>query len=435
MTNGNHLPKNGFNYDKLIDFGNHKLYHILTMEYENTYKLYFKLNQDDFKNELEKKLKSDDTILFSLEINNHQSFFHYNRFVFEKLLSVETKNAELNSVFDSLPQIAKNQYIRNTLVAEVKNTNELEGVFSSRKEIFELTEDFKKCKSDKIGSIVKKYMLLMSDDGEKEISSCRDIRNTYNDLFNLDGKSLIEDKDKPDGNYFRKGFVGVYDGDGNLIHKGLSGENTIIEAMEEALSILNNESINMYIRLALFHYIFEYAHPYYDGNGRLGRYLLSLMIKKEKSDIFAFRVSSGINSRKSKYYKAFEVTEDPRNYGDLGTFVYELLSIFEQEYIDSIHYAKNKKKLMDSLYKELIDMNDEYSKNEKEVLYLLIQAYVFSDFGVSVNEITSITKISSRTIRRLISSFKEKGMLKEERFGKVIYYNLNKTSLDDGNLK
>ena len=400
------------------------------MEYENTLKRFHKLDSDTFMRELEKKKQSDDTILFSLAMHGNQSFFSYNRAIFEKLISVETKNAELNSIFNSLPLIAKDQYIRNTLVAEVKNTNELEGVFSSRKDIFELTEDYKKCKSDKIGSIVNKYMLLMSDKGEKEISSCRDVRNIYNDLFNLNGQSLIEDKNKPDGTYFRKGFVGVFDIDGSLIHKGLPGENAIIEVVEEALSILNNEEINTYVRLALFHYMIEYAHPFYDGNGRIGRYLVSLFLKKKKSDIFAFRVSSGINSNKNKYYKAFKMAEDPRNYGDLGTFVYELLDIFEQEYAKSIQYAKSKKELMDKLCEEYIEKNDDLSKNEKNVLYLLIQAYVFSDFGVSVNDITSTTGISSRTIRRLLSQFKEKGMLKEEKFGKVIYYNLAISPID-----
>ena len=399
------------------------MYDIYAMEYESTIKLYFKMKPADFKVELENKLNSKDTLKLNVFINGNQVFFHYDSFIFNKLISVETKNVELNSIFNSLPLIAKNQYIRNTLVAEVKNTNELEGVFSSRKEIFELTEDLKKCKSDKIGSIVNKYMMLMNNKEEKEISSCRDIRNIYDELFDINGKSLIADKDKPDGVYFRKNFVGVFDATGKLVHKGVTGENTIIEITEEALAVLNNADINTFIKLAIFHYIFEYAHPYYDGNGRIGRYLISSVVKKEKSDIFAFRVSSGINARKNQYYKAFELTEDTRNYADIGTFVYEFLDIFEKEYIASIEYAQKKKSAMDKLYKEYIDKGS-YSKNEKSVLYLLIQTRVFSDFGVSISDISSITEVSERTIRRLISQFKQQNMLNEKKYGKTIYYNL-----------
>jgi len=85
--------------------------------------------------------------------------------------------------------------------------------------------------------------------------------------------------------------------------------------------------------------------------------------------------------------------------------------------------------LMESMYREFVEKNSNNSKNEKTLLYLLIQAYVFSDFGISVNDMAKITEISERTIRRLISDFKKKGMLTEEKYGKVIYYNLSKTNI------
>lgn len=394
------------------------------MEYISTLKQFHLLNKTDFDASLEQKKKSPDTLLFGFKIHGYNAFFHYDHVIFEKVINVETKNVKLNSIFESLPQIARNQYIRNTLVAEVKNTNELEGVFSSRKEIFELTEDLKKRNSDKIGSIVNKYLLLLNNKEEKEIVSCKDIRSIYDALFNVGNKSLIAEKDMPDGIYFRKNFVGVFDGLGNLIHKGLSGENAIIEAIQESLAILNNNDINLYVRLAIFHYIFEYVHPFYDGNGRIGRYLISSVIKKEKSDIFAFRVSSGINIRKNKYYKAFKDTEDVRNCGDLGTFVYEFLDIFEKEYDKSIEYAIEKQKLLNKYCDDYIESGKKFSKNEKNILFVLIQARVFSDFGVSVNEICKATNSSSKTVRRSILKFKQMELVVEEKYGKTNYYNL-----------
>lgn len=400
------------------------------MEYESTFKLFFKLDSEKFNEELQRKYNSPDTLKFEFKINDIPSFFYYDRFIFDKVVSVETKNAKLNGIFESLPKIAKSQYIRNTLVAEVKNTNELEGVFSSRKAIFELTEDLKKRKSDKIGSIVNKYMMLLDNKEEKEIASCKDVRTVYDNLFYLDNKSLISEKNKPDGIYFRTNFVGVYDELGALIHKGINGENAIIEAIQEALKIFNKEEVNPFIRLAIFHYIFEYAHPFYDGNGRIGRYLVSLAIKKERSDIFAFRVSSGINARKEKYYKAFKNTEDPRNRGDLSTFVYEFLDIFDKEYDDSIKYALEKKKKMNELIDAFVESDTyDFSKNEKSILYILIQAHVFSDFGVTVKDIKDITNISDKTIRRSLAVFKEKGMLAEDKEKKTVYYNLKDSSL------
>lgn len=394
------------------------------MSYESTLKQFFKY-PDDFKKMYEEKFKSSSSLHFNFVINEHPSFFNYSLSIFEKVLSVVQKSTTLNSIFKSLPPIAGRQYIRNTLVVEVKKTNEIEGVFSSRKEIFELAEDLKKNKSNKIGSIVNKYLMLLNEENHKDIRTCADVRKIYDDMFYSDGVSLIDKKNELDGLYFRNNFVGVYDTEEKLIHAGISGEKNIIDGIEEALEVLNNPSINIFIRIAIFHYMFEYIHPFYDGNGRVGRYIVSQKLYDEMDDVFAFRVSAAINAKKNKYYKAFEETEDKRNYGDITTFVYELLDIFEEEYDNSIEYAKEKKKLLDTINQEIIEKNkSKYTKHQLDVLWVLAQAYVFSDFGVTAKEIADVVNISVKTIRRLLSSFRKEGILKEEKYSKAMFYSL-----------
>jgi len=395
------------------------------MNYESTLKQYFKY-PNDFKKMYEEKYNSTSTLHFNFIINEHPSFFFYSLPVFEKVLSIYQKSNILNDIFKSLPPIAGKQYIRNTLVVEVKKTNEIEGVFSSRKEIFELVEDLKSMKSNKIGSIINKYLMLLDEkNSNRDIRTCADIRKIYDDMFYSNGTSLIEKKNELDGLYFRNNFVGVYDSSERLIHKGISGEENIISGMEEALEVINNSSINIFIRLAIFHYMFEYIHPFYDGNGRVGRYIVSQKLYDEIGDVFAFRVSAAINAKKNKYYKAFEDTEDVRNYGDITTFVYEFLDIIEEEYNNSIEYAKSKKELLDKINKEIIEKNnDKYSKHQSNVLWVLAQAYVFSDFGVTAQDISEIVGVSVKTIRRVLASFKNEGILKEEKYSKAMFYSL-----------
>jgi Fic family protein len=171
--------------------------------------------------------------------------------------------------------------------------------------------------------------------------------------------------------------------------------------------------------------MFEYIHPFYDGNGRVGRYIVSQKLYDEIDDVFAFRVSAAINAKKNKYYKAFEDTEDVRNYGDITTFVYEFLDIIEEEYNNSIEYAKSKKELLDKINKEIIEKNnDKYSKHQSNVLWVLAQAYVFSDFGVTAQDISEIVGVSVKTIRRVLASFKNEGILKEEKYSKAMFYSL-----------
>lgn len=395
------------------------------MKYDSVEKQFHKLTKEQFDEWFNKRFDSNNTYHFDIEIGHSPAFFCFDIPLFNKILEIQQKNSLLNSLFDDLPFIASKQYIRNSLVIDVKKTNEIEGVFSSKKEIFELTEDFKKRKSNKIGSIVNKYLLLLDGKSEKKITKCEDIRKIYNDLFMYGDESLIDPDKWPDGKLFRKDYVGVYDGGSNEpIHKGIVPEEKIIEYLNAAISILNNQDINVFVRISLFHYIFEYVHPFYDGNGRIGRYLVSMFVKNQISNIFAFRISAGINNYKNKYYKAFKDTESVLNKGDLTLFVYEFLDILDKTYDDCIDYAGKKKKELENKFSGLKKQMPQLSKNEDDVLFVLAQATIFSDFGIGIQEIQSTLKISVRTIRRCINLFKEKHILKENRFSKKMLYTL-----------
>lgn len=395
------------------------------MLYDTVKKQFHTLGTDEFSKWFDKRFNADSTMHFNIAIKDSQAFFCFEIPLFNKLIAIQQKNSELNNLFDTLPPIAARQYIRNSLVIDVKKTNEIEGVFSSRKEIFELTEDLKKRESNKIGSIVNKYLLLLKGDSEKNVRTCQNIRKIYDDLFLSNAQSLIDPDKLPDGDLFRKGDVGVYDlGSDKPIHKGVYPEEKIKSYLNEGLKILNDKGINVFVRIALFHYIFEYTHPFYDGNGRIGRYLISLFFKNEISNIFAFRVSAGINDFKKQYYKAFKETEDVLNKGDLTLFVYEFLDILDKTYDDCIVYAKNKKQLLKDRFESLKKKFNDLSKNEENVLYVLTQASIFSDFGITIKEIIDSLKISLRTVRRCLEILKSKKILKEERHSRYIFYNL-----------
>ena len=145
-------------------------------------------------------------------------------------------------------------------------------------------------------------------------------------------------------------------------------ESKIIQYIDKIILILNDESIEPMIRIAIFHYLFAYIHPFYDGNGRINRYIASYMLSKHYSSIMPYRLSMTIKENLSDYYEAFKTTNDVRNKGDITTFVYEFLNIIYKAYEKTEIYALNKISELNK-YCDLLD-NLNLSKHQNTVLYI-----------------------------------------------------------------
>lgn len=79
---------------------------------------------------------------------------------------------------------------------------------------------------------------------------------------------------------FRSNNVGVYSGT-ELIHAGTPA-NYVPEVMEQLFSWLKKSKYHPLVKSCIFHYEFEFIHPFADGNGRTGRLWQSLILQKWK---------------------------------------------------------------------------------------------------------------------------------------------------------
>ncbi|MFL8888596.1 Fic family protein [Helcococcus kunzii] len=81
------------------------------------------------------------------------------------------------------------------------------------------------------------------------------------------------------------------------------------EDLTKLLSYMNEEDESDIIKAIVSHYIFEYIHLFYNGNGRLGRYLLSSYLAYKLDPFSALSISEAIKNNKNKYGDIFsEVT-------------------------------------------------------------------------------------------------------------------------------
>jgi Fic family protein len=380
----------------------------------STYRLFFALSESDFELYLENAKKEGK--IFPLHCGTGEIFYHRSEKIVEQLISLSGEEARLLLLLDGLPAVAREELIRTSLIDEVYQTNLIEGVYSTRKEIFRLLDDFSHAKQNRITSIVNKYRLLL-DSGFRPVKTLEDLRHLYDSL--MSGAYAL--KDKPDGVLFRQGAVSVTDGIKEIQH-GLYPEEKIGEALTVSLEVLNGEEFSAYERLAISHFFFEYAHPFYDGNGRMGRFLLSLYALKEKPEAFSFRLASAIGEGKAKYYKAFKETEDVRNSGDLATFVSPMLSFFQDDYEDFFQEIEKKKGMASALRKEAAALR--LHKGERKTAEILAEGTVWSAYGLRYASLVKAAGADQRTIQRHLVKFVKSGWAVKTKIGRQSYFRL-----------
>lgn len=227
----------------------------------------FHSNREEYQAEYERRFNDKDAVHLDILVSGNPAFFCQTIEMYQKLLSIEKTDKHIAQLCYTLPGAALNQFTQRCLIDEIVLTNNIEGVHSTRKEISSILSDLQKQnKRRRFVGLVKKYDTLMTLDNIP-VNNSSDIRAIYDDIFYDEIQSTNPDS-LPDGKIFRSNSVSVYSATGKEIHIGLMPESEIISVMNKALDFLNNSSINGILRIAVFHYLFGYIHPFYDGNGR-----------------------------------------------------------------------------------------------------------------------------------------------------------------------
>ena len=147
-------------------------------------------------------------------------------------------------------------------------------------------------------------------------------------------KLMIEGLVKENGR-FRSGGVGVFEGD-KLIHMAPPAE-FVSEHIQNLIEWYKKSEFHPLIKSAVFHYEFEFIHPFFDGNGRIGRMWHSLLLGKWKDLFFWLPIEELIQSRQKEYYEALG-TADTQS--DSSAFVELMLEIIKDS-LDKIEVVGN----------------------------------------------------------------------------------------------
>ena len=395
----------------------------MTNKYENLIKLYYK--KQNIEEEYIKRIENPATLITDLKINpikrgnkildKEYNLFYVNLLEHTLLQEKIVKNSnKINYISNRLPTIAIKEIIMKILSNELYKTNKIEGIETVKSEIHSSLKDdrISNKKSNKLDGIIKKYKDIMENNFEdtEHIDNLSSFRKIYDEMFEDFEKS---GNYKLDGKYFRKDTVKVINGLGKTIHIGINGEEAIEKNIESLIEFMNIKDIPFLVKASISHFFFEYIHPFYDGNGRFGRYLLSLYLARKLDNLTAFSVSYSISRNLDDYYKSFVEVEDVTNYGEITFFVENILKTIknEQEMIiellnDSVMKFKHSMEILDGLTKEL-------SEKENIILQIYLQNYLFNDFEELTNiELSAIIgDLTQQTINKYTQELEKKGYL------------------------
>ena len=397
----------------------------MSNKYENLIKLYYK--KQNIEDEYIKRIENPSTFIIDLKINpikrgnkildKEYNLFYVNlmehTLLQQEIFENSIKITSLSNP-NEFPQIAIKEIINKILSNELYKTNKIEGIETVKSEIHTSLKDNRKAnkKVNRLDGIIKKYKDIMEKNFKdtEHIDSLSSFRKIYDEMFEDFEKS---GNYKLDGKYFRKDTVKIINSVGKTIHIGIDGEEAIEKNMEDLIQFMNRKDIPLLVKASISHFFFEYIHPFYDGNGRFGRYLLSSYLAKKLDILTAFSVSYSISKNLDDYYKSFVEVEDVNNYGEITFFVENILKTIKsgQEMIiellnDSVMRFKHSMEILDELTKEL-------SEKENIILQIYLQNYLFNDFEELTNvELTStIGDLTQQTINKYTEELEKKGYL------------------------
>ena len=310
---------------------------------------------------------------------------------------------DILNLSSELPEVALNYCVKEIMVNEIIRSNAIEGVHTTKKDVYESMDSTKKYR---FSGIVKKYKQITENKIEK-INSAEEIRKIYDEIFSEE--VMTNSGNELDGKLFRKGLVYVEDSSMKNVHLGDSTEELILEHIENLIEFMNKKDINFLLKACITHYYFEYIHPFYDGNGRFGRLIFSMYLAR-KLDVFTgLSLSYAIFSEKTKYSKLFLNTSSSKNFGEITFFLVRMLELIKkgQESIKEMLENKIEKLNFSEDYLDNLDLSD----LEKNIMFVYIQNHIFSNYNLEDKELCEIMNMSRPTLKNNIEKLVKKDVV------------------------
>ena len=193
---------------------------------------------------------------------------------------------------------------------------------------------------------------------------------------------------------FRSGNVGVYAGT-ELIHAGTPAK-YVPDLMAQLFRWLKQSNYHPLVKSCIFHYEFEFIHPFTDGNGRMGRLWQSLILQKWKKIFAWIPVEMLVYENQDEYY---QILQQADRVGDSTKFVEFMLEMIRNALRETSNATDVATNVATNVVTNVVT-------NEERILTLLKQ-----NANMSASMLSVAVGITPRQAQRILARLKEKGKI------------------------
>ena len=325
-----------------------------------------------------------------------------------------------------LPSVALDQFLNSLLLGEITYTNSIEGIKTDAAEISTIIRSIDahpKEQEKRLWSTIRMYREVQKGNLLK-IESLQDFRNIYDKLL----KGEIPVDKQPNGQLFRDtladGILSVGSAT-KTVHVPPISELAISEALSSLIAFMNKDDLPAIYKALVTHFFFENTHPFLDGNGRMGRYLLSTYLSSKYDRFTGFSVATAIHAQVFSYYRIFKEADKEENRAELTFFIEEMLQILtnqQDKVLEALINAKNEldhvKKVANIKAKRLAE-NGHSEKAVYGIIFYLAESKLFTSdnptLGIQDRDIIKLVSDegpSQRKIKKELDSLEEVGLIK-----------------------
>lgn len=167
---------------------------------------------------------------------------------------------------------------------------------------------------------------------------------------------------------FRRTSVGIMKGN-NITHVAPPGD-IVYPLMKDLFDYLKNDHEIILIKSCVFHYEFEFIHPFIDGNGRMGR-LWQTLILRDYSPVFEFLpIESLIKEKQQEYYDVLGLSDNNGNSTKFIEFMLEIINMALEDLLKSQNHSLTGSDRID-VFKNIVGDNtftrQDYLRHNKNI--------------------------------------------------------------------